>query len=84
VAPGLASVRVGEVELDDDAVERGERVVQRPGVVGEGTGVDDDRRVAPARAVDGLDQVGLGVGLDVVDREAVLFSGGLGGGVPVP
>ena len=52
-------------------VERGERVVDAPGVVGEGAGVDDDRRAAVPRAVDGVDQDALVVRLHVLEREVV-------------
>ena len=47
---GSRPARVGEVQLDDGPVEGGQGVVQRPGVVGEGAGVDDDGgRPAPGR-----------------------------------
>ena len=44
VPPGFAGVRIGDVHLDDGPVERGQRIVDRPGVVRERAGVDDDRR----------------------------------------
>ena len=71
VPPRLAGVRVGEVQLDDRAVERGERVVDAPGVVGEGAGVDDDGGAAAAGRVDGVDELALVVRLEVLEREAV-------------
>ena len=69
VPPRLARVGVGDVDLDLGPVERSERVVDRPGVVGERTGVDDDRRAPPAGGVDVLDQLALVVGLVGLDRE---------------
>ena len=76
VAPLLAGGRVREVELDDRAVEGGQRVLDRPAVVREGGGVDDDRRAAAPRPLHGLHQVALVVRLEVLEREAV----GLGDG----
>ena len=67
VPPRLAGVGVGEVQLDDRAVERGERVVERPRVVGERAGVDDDGRAPAPRGVDRVDQLALVVGLEVLD-----------------
>ena len=55
----------------DRTVEGGQRVVQRPGVVGEGTGVDEDGRAASPGAVDGVDQLALVVGLEGLDVAAV-------------
>ena len=60
------------MQLDDRAVERGERVVEAPGVVRERAGVDDDRRAAAAGAVDRVDELALVVRLERLDREAVL------------
>ena len=69
VAPRLARRGVREVELDDDPVESRQGVVQGPGVVREGAGVDDRwRRRAPG-AVDQLDELALVVGLVVLELE---------------
>ena len=68
VAPRLAGVRVRQVQLDDRTVEGGQGVVDRPGVVGERAGVDDDGGAAAAGRVDGLDQLALVVGLQVLER----------------
>ena len=70
-APRVAGARVGQVQLDDDAVEGGEGVVDGPGVVGEGAGVDDDAGVAPPAVADGVDQLALVVRLEVADLPAV-------------
>ncbi len=40
--PRLAGIRVRDVQLDDRTGKGGEGVVERPAVVGEGTGVHDD------------------------------------------
>ena len=71
VSPRFAGVRIRDVDLDDGPVERGERIVDRPGVVGERAGVDDDRRAPPAGVVDVLDQLALVVRLVRLDREPV-------------
>ena len=48
--PLLPLVDVGQVHLDDRDRERLERVVDRPRVVRERAGVDDDRRASTTRA----------------------------------
>src|SRR4051794_3714961 len=48
VAPRLAGVGVGDVDLDLRTFEGRQRVMDRPGVVREGAGVDDDRRAPTA------------------------------------
>ena len=58
------------MELDDDAVEGGQGVVQRPRVVGEGPGVDDDGGGPAPGAVDELDELAFVVGLVVLELEA--------------
>ena len=64
VPPRLARVRVGDVDLDDRSVERGERVVDAPRVVGERAGVDDDRVGLGPRPVDRVDELALVVRLE--------------------
>ena len=58
------------MELDDDAFERRQRVVQRPGVVGERPGVDDDGRRPPAGRVHEVDEVSLVIRLVVLELDA--------------
>ena len=50
VPPRLSSVGVRQVQLDDRALERRQRIVEPPRVVGERPRVDDDRRVSTPRA----------------------------------
>jgi hypothetical protein len=57
------------VHLDDRPVERGEGVVQRPGVVGQRARVDDDGGAAAPGPVHGVHEVAFVVGLGVLDRE---------------
>src|SRR6266508_3284330 len=66
VPPRFAGVRVGEVNLDDRPVERGERVMKAPRVVRERAGVDDDRGAAAPGAVDQIEQLALVIGLVVL------------------
>ena len=77
-APGLAGIGIRQVELDDRAVEGHEGVVQHPGVVGEGSRVDDQHRGTGTAPRAPADQVGLAVGLQVVEVDAQL--GGEPGG----
>ena len=76
--PGLAAPRVGQVELHDGSVEGGQRVMQRPAVVGEGAGVDDDGGGPAPGPVDDVHQVALVIGLLMFDPQAV--TPGLRGG----
>src|SRR5579864_6398342 len=57
VAPGLAGVRVGQVQLHDRPLEGGEGVVERPRIVGERARVDDDRCAPAPPGVDRLDEL---------------------------
>src|ERR671919_367946 len=75
VAPRLPGVGVGDVELDHRPVEHGQGVVEPPGVMGERAGVDDDGGAATPGDLDGVDEVALGVGLEVLQVEP----GGVGG-----
>ena len=61
------AMRVGEVQLDDRPVEGGQRVVQGPGVVGEGARVDDDGGAPAPGAVHRVDELALVVRLEVLD-----------------
>src|SRR5260370_27537052 len=67
VAPLLAGGRVRDVELDGDAVVGRERVGEAVRVVGEGPGVDDDRRAAAPGGLDRVDELAFMVGLQVLD-----------------
>ncbi len=78
VAPVLARLGVGDVELDLHAFEGGERVGERERVVRERAGVDDDRRAPPASVVDGVDEVAFVVGLHVLEPVAAIARGGGG------
>ena len=75
VTPWFPGVRVGKVQLHDGTIEGGERVVDGPRVVGEGTGIDHDRRGAAQRGPDGVDQDALVVRLEMLDGEPVSCCG---------
>jgi hypothetical protein len=68
------------MQLDDRAVEGGEGIVQRPGIMGEGSGVDDDGVGPTACPVDGVDECSFVIGLLVLDDKTLpaglLLSGG--------
>jgi hypothetical protein len=64
------------VDLDLRPVERGERIMDRPGVVREGARVDDDRRASTSGGVDVLDQLAFVVGLVGLDGQPVPFGAG--------
>ncbi len=67
VAERLAGGGIRQVQLDDDPVEGSERVVQRPGGVGERARVDDDRPGTSTCGVDRLDEFAFVVRLHVVE-----------------
>ena len=58
---------VRNVDLDHRALERCEGIVYRPRIMSQSTGVDDDDVVAPARGMNGIDQITLVVGLKIFD-----------------
>ena len=68
--PRLALAGVRQVHLDDDAVVRGERIVQRPAVVAQRAAVDDDAREPAPRLVHEVDQVALVVRLEELDASS--------------
>ena len=68
--PGFPGVGVGQVKLDDDAVEGCQGVVKCPARVREGAGVDHDRFDGAARVVNGCDEVGLVLALQVLQLES--------------
>ena len=74
----LAGGGVGEVQLDDGAVEGGDGVVERPRRVAQRAGVDDQRVGPAAGGVDRLDQLALVVRLEMLELEAVARRGRLG------
>ena len=59
------------MQLDLGPVERGQGVGERVRVVREGARVDDDRRAVVARVLNGVDDLALVIGLDMVERVAV-------------
>jgi len=71
LAPGFPSLGVGEVQFDYRPVKGRQRVMERPGVMGQRPRVDDDRGGAAARVMHCLDDGPLVLGLDVLNREAV-------------
>lgn len=68
----LPGVNVGEVGLHHGDVDGGDGVAQSDGVVGEGTGVEDDPVGRAPGPVQGIDQLALDVGLEVLDGGAAL------------
>ena len=65
-------MNVGEVGLHHGDVDGGDGVAQGDGVVGEGTGVEDDPVGRAPGPVQGVDQLALNVGLEVLDGSAAL------------
>ena len=70
----LPGVNVGEVGLHHRDVDGGDGVAQGDGVVGEGAGVEDDPVGRAPGPVQGIDQLALDVGLEVLDNGAALGS----------
>src|SRR5262245_41888198 len=67
MSPRLAAGGIGEVNLDDVALVRGQRVMDRPRIVRKGAGIDDDRRAPTACTLDRVDQFALVVRLCVLE-----------------
>lgn len=78
------------MKLDYWPFEGRQSIVEGPGVMGESTGVYDDRCGAASSGVDDIDEFAFVVGLMVLDHQAELRGCGLGGanvvierGIPV-
>jgi 6-phosphofructokinase 1 len=76
VTEPLASRDVGDVHLDERRGAHLHRVHERVGVVGEGTGVQDDRCRVVAGLVYPGDQLALVLGLPDLDGQAEFLAGG--------
>lgn len=70
VAPWLTGVRLRNVYLDDRSGEGRQRIVKSPGVMGECTGIDDDRITSRTRVVNSVDQDTLVVRLERLEYES--------------
>ena len=68
--PGLPSIGVGQVKLDNDTGEGRQGVMEGPARMREGTGVDHNRRHATARVMNGGDELALVLALQVPQLES--------------
>ena len=66
----VPSVWIRDVNFDDSSIESAEGIVQSPRIMGQSTRVDDDRIMVTACAMNGLDEVTLMVGLEILDVRA--------------
>ena len=70
--PRLTSIRVRQMHLDDDALIRRQRIMERPRTMGERARVDDDRRTTTAGPMDRFDEFALVVRLKIFNGEIEL------------